>query len=122
MKPDTFVARAQRIGFGRLTPHPVSPHTYEFMMAEYDCLLFLDLDKSGDVESGQFYIGFGVTVDDTRLNTWNRNNRFVKAYRRNDNGLALEMDFFVADAKDGYLADMAGMWSYQLSKLYDHFA
>lgn len=64
-------------------------------------VVFYGCRKGADCKTVQFYSGFTIDdkpVDLEKLNTWNMNNRFGRAYRDEDGDVAIEMD---VDLEDG---------------------
>ncbi len=57
-------------------------------------ILFMNCSDGKDCKTLQYYMGFsdakGVSLD--RLNEWNKEKRFARAYRDNDGDPVLEMD------------------------------
>mgnify|MGYP005996566675 CR=1 FL=1 len=68
-------------------------------------VVFYGCRKGADCKTVQFYSGFTLDakpVDLERINEWNANNRFGRAYRDDEGDVAIEMD---VDLEDGGMSE-----------------
>lgn len=60
-------------------------------------IFFYDCTKGKDCKAVQYYAGFtGTKMDAARMNAWNLDRRFTRAYIDNENDPVLEMDVNMA--------------------------
>jgi hypothetical protein len=79
-------------------------HTWKFKLAGKNVLLFMEHDNT----DAQLYIGFGdVTVTSSKMNEWNKNKRFARAYMDDDKNPVLEADL---DFAGGTTDDIIVAW------------
>lgn len=115
-----LIGLAAKSGIGALellSGQGESPKVYRFASgAGYRCLLFAFQNEQKEIVTLQFFVGFNDPASQERVNAWNRDRRFVKAYLR-DGQLNLEMDLFSIDLTADALSNYVRIWNTQLSSV-----
>lgn len=122
MKKKAFINLARAAGF---PVGNIAAEHFEFEAAiGFQCMAFLYFARGTDeVISMQLFCGFANAPNQSDVDYWNRDMRFVKAYRSAGDQLALEMDLITrGDVSSDNLNEAWQIWNQLLFQVPMHFA
>jgi hypothetical protein len=111
-------------GFAGLTWRSEGDGLFDFTALGIKCLGGIYMNEKGtDVDNIQLYCGFIDNVPLEKFNIWNREWRYVKAYKATSGGIAIELDHFVGkDGSPATLPEVYEMWCFLLVRAAGHFS
>lgn len=123
MKTRELLLAAKDAGFGILTPVVGQNDVYRFTALGLNCLLFITgANPQKDVTSLQLFVGITLSgLSLAKVNRWNLENRFAKAYVMDSGALAVDFDVLLFGDEKAALSSAFAVWCLQLSRLGDYF-
>ena len=121
MQKDKLIDLARKVGFA---VDKVDDGAFTFEAIGFRCVAFLFFERQGgEVMSLQLFCGFDNQPDPRRVDQWNREMRFVKAYTSPRGQLVLEMDLITpSEMTAEHLKDAWRIWNQLLARVSMTFA